>query len=1280
MIGTSIGPYRILAELGRGGMGTVYVVEATTPVEGIPPGAQIALKVFHPHYLGNAEILGRFLQEARLGSSIRHPNVVRTFEGGTAEDPSRGTLHYLAMELVEGQTLRDLLREIGPFPEPLALLVARQVAAALEAIHAAGIVHRDVKPENLLVTRDHRVKVMDLGVARIREESVRLTRTGEFLGSLPYASPEQLTGGDDVDGRADIYALGVVLYECLTGRNPFVSADPLATMRRHLEEIPEKPGILNPQISHVLEELVMTCLEKKPQDRFRDARGLLEALEGGAASAWWQARQTMALDARGVPVRRLHVVRETAVHGRERELGALRRWFHEAASGRGRVALLVGEAGIGKTRLVDELAASLEAERANFQFLHGSTPPEGPLRPLQPFSEALVDWFAGVDDLEEALVPLLRRTPVLLPAFAAFLRGAPPPAGAEPLTRDSVLTVAADALRTFAEDRPTILVVDDLHFADEETRRLFAYLARQAPDLRLLLVGTARPEQAMTEYLSTLERMPLVERLDVSRLGAREAVALLREVFGSERAVQEVGLRVLEKADGNPFFLFEIVRGLKERGAIEAQADGTYAARLAFTAVDVPSTVKDILLLRLQDLDEDDMDLLRVAAVQGFEFDPDVAGDALGVERLPLLKRLGRLERRHRVVRHLGYRYRFDHHLIRETLYEDMAPGLLEEYHRLVGEALRRRAAPPEVVAGHFFRSNRPDEGIRDLLPGLHRLRDAFQNDAGVELSEQGLQALPAGADPQVETLRFEVLLLQAAFLDRLGRRDRQEQALEEARRVADRLGGPERAIRIFDRLSGMFANTGRFEEARRAAESALAAARGANDRRGEAKASMSLGMVAWNLGRPEEALALYERSLVLARELADRAEEADVLNNLGAVAQSSGDYEHARRLHEEALEIQRGLGNRYGEARSLSNLGIVAYHLGRYEEARRYHERALDIRRQVGDRHGESSSLNNLGAVAHYLGLYDEARAYHEQALALKRQIGDRAGEATSLNNLGNVAYAVGRYDEAERMHAMSSSIRREIGDVRGQAASASNLGVVVLELGRLGEARDLHERSLALNREVGDLEGAATALACLGSLATARGDFEAAQRLLEESRGVCRSVSDTRGESYALAGLAELARQRGDAAGASVQAEKALELRRGISYSNGVLTSCLQLSDLLQEVGGGEVRARGLLEEAVHLAGKLGAKGYEALARARLALLDRAEPPGVELGSLPPSLETEVLWALLRLARARGDASEEQAHRLRLRALLEKMAASLPAEEREAFWTRVTPNRLVR
>ena len=195
MEGKRIGPYRLLAPLGRGGMGTVYRAEVQKTVAGLSAGTVVALKVIHPHLLETEGFFKRFLREAEIGRQVEHENVVRTFDCDALLVDGQQQ-NFLVMEYVEGQTLRDLLDELERVPEELCRHIGREIAQGLAAIHAAGVVHRDLKPENVLITPDHVVKVMDLGVARLDDEAIRLSQAGAFVGS------PRVRGAGAVPGRA----------------------------------------------------------------------------------------------------------------------------------------------------------------------------------------------------------------------------------------------------------------------------------------------------------------------------------------------------------------------------------------------------------------------------------------------------------------------------------------------------------------------------------------------------------------------------------------------------------------------------------------------------------------------------------------------------------------------------------------------------------------------------------------------------------------------------------------------------------------------------------------------------------------------------------------------------------------------------------------------------------------------------------------------------------------------------------------------------------------------
>ena len=257
--------YAVGELLGRGGMAEVYL--ATDRVLDRP----VAFKVLGGWLANDATFVERFRREALAAARISHPNLVAVFDAGSA-----GDRHYIVMEYVAGETLADVLRKDGPLDPARATRIASDLADALGVAHAARMVHRDVKPANVMLTPDGRTKLMDLGIARSLDgESI--THASSILGTAGYVSPEQARG-ESVDHRSDIYSLGCVLYEMLTGRPPFEAADPLAVAYKHVHETPALPTSVDPSIPPALEAVTLRAMEKDPEARFQSAADMASAL------------------------------------------------------------------------------------------------------------------------------------------------------------------------------------------------------------------------------------------------------------------------------------------------------------------------------------------------------------------------------------------------------------------------------------------------------------------------------------------------------------------------------------------------------------------------------------------------------------------------------------------------------------------------------------------------------------------------------------------------------------------------------------------------------------------------------------------------------------------------------------------------------------------------------------------------------------------------------------------------------------------------------------------
>jgi len=1075
-----IGAYTIVSELGSGGMGKVYLAEATSE-EG--ERTRVALKVVHTHLLETPGFFKRFLREADIGKKVEHENVVRTLDVDALKVAGE-QLNFLVMEYVEGQTLRELLDELERVPEELCRHIGREVAQGLHAIHRAGVVHRDLKPENVLITEDQVVKVMDLGVALLKDEAVKLSQTGGFIGSVQYAAPEQFEGVEP-DHRADWYALGLMLYELATGRHPSTADDISSLLRLRLQETPRPAGQVNPQLSAYFEEVLKGLLARDREQR-------LDFLPD-EDSEWWRERAKAVRKETKRPLRRIRIPRETALYGRDAELARLSELFDRARTGDAQVVLIEGEEGIGKSRLVDEFVGSLRDE---VNFLFGTYPPGSAATAAGAFSTAYREHFGA-----DGCAAWLTETPLLASGFDAVLRGEPQPEGQEPLTQESLQTVFVHATRAIAAEGPAIILIDELHFAPEEGRSLFAALARAIPGHKVLLVGASRPGLP-ADWVADLK----ATRLELSRLGPKDLVRLLEDSFRSERLAAELAGQIAVKSDGNPFFAFEIIAGLREGQFITRAGDGTWTRTQVIEQIRIPSSVMDLIQARIAELDEEDRDLLDVASCLGFEFDPLLVGEVVGLQRIPLLKRLAQIDRRHRLIRAAGTSYVFDHHQVQEALYESLSELLRREYHAALGESLEAGAgdavdgALALRLAEHYLRGAAGERALRWLEAALEHLDAGYLNHQAIDLTDRALAVpgLLSGAR------RAEILLRQGERLDLLGRREEQRAALAEALRLAEEAG---------DVLL-------------------------------EARARRARGLLSHRVSEHDAALPELERALELWAAAGDKAGEASALANLASVYVDTGRLAEAEDGFFRAAALAREAGDRRLEGSIANNLGIVFRNLGRFAETKEHYERALAIARDMGDRRGEATALGNLGIVHKNLGRFAEARERFRADLRLSREIGDRRNEAITLVNLGPHEARLGDPDAAAKALAESLTISREIGARRVVGYGLHAQGNLALAGGDLALARTRFEAALAIRREIGYPSGIGQTLLRLARVAAEEGEEDEALRHCGEALAIAREMNAP--EMLAVAAL-ERARLPGGDVAAALEAFGDLEARLG-------------------------------------------------------------------------------------------------------------------------------------
>jgi tRNA A-37 threonylcarbamoyl transferase component Bud32/tetratricopeptide (TPR) repeat protein len=751
MDSNTLGVYRLDARIGQGEMGEVYRAFDTRL------NRAVAVKLMRDARTEHVIAVERFLREARAASALNHPNIVTIHEIG--ETPTGD--HFIVQELIDGHTLRSLLESELPFATIVD--IGRQVARALAAAHAAGIIHRDVKPENIMVRGDGYVKVLDFGLARVVDpnwtelttRSKHGTLPGTLLGTTAYMSPEQART-EPAGPPSDVFALGVVLYEIAAGRRPFVAPTPAGVLAAILTEEPSPLARLNPAVPYALDALVQRMLAKEPERRpsAREVDDELGSIQRGDVAA--------ALSSTAAAAGRKTV-------GREEERAALRRAYARVKDGRSVLLGISGEPGIGKTNLVEDFLAEL------------TTGAERPIVTRGRCSERLAGAEAYLPILE-ALDNLLHRntgpavnsvmktvapTWYVQVATAALdtsssiaeLRDQAPAASQERMKRE-----LGALFQEISRSRPVVVYLDDLHWADVSTIDLLNYLASRFADMRVLLLAAYRPaEMALTQHpflsiRNDLRSHGAFEELALRFLEPADVQQYLALEFPKHSFPSSFIAMIHAKTEGSPLFMADLVRYLRDSGGI-AQENGTWVLARAVSDAprDLPESVRSMIDKKIEQLDDTDRRLLTAASVQGHEFDSTVVGEAAEMEAAEVEERLDVLERVHVFVKRgleqefpdltLTLKYQFVHVLYQNVLYASLQPTRRTTLSGRVARALvTHHGAQAASVAGQLAVLF---EAARDFAASAQYFYTAAQHAVGLfafrealSLADRGLNVL----------------------------------------------------------------------------------------------------------------------------------------------------------------------------------------------------------------------------------------------------------------------------------------------------------------------------------------------------------------------------------------------------------------------------------------------------------------------------------------------------------------------------------------------------------
>jgi eukaryotic-like serine/threonine-protein kinase len=1039
------GRFRIVRFLGRGGMGEVFEAEDLELRE------HVALKTVRPEIATDTHAIGRFRQEIQLARRVTHQNVCRIFDLF-----HHGNITFLTMELLQGETLAQRLRRQGRMDSTEALPIVRQMVAALAAAHAVGIVHRDFKTGNVMLIgaqgQEVRAVVTDFGLARSKQSHSEgeSGATVGLVGTPAYMAPEQLEGGD-ITPSVDIYALGLVIYEMITGAQPFAGDSPLASAVKRLQQPPPTPRKIVPGLDPIWDAVVMRCLERSPGDRFAavgDAAKLLlgESVAPGVRPGHrWLLWNVLAflLVITLVLGYTMRVVRKPASAPLKPRRSVAVLGFKNV-SGRADAAWI-------STALSEMLSTDLAAGE-RLRTIPGESVARTRIELSLPEAETLAN---------DTLAKIRRNLGTDLVVLGSYLVLGEGPAGQIRLDLRVQDTVAGEIIAAVAESGAQENLFQLISAGGVRLRQrlgLGELSSSQAGGVRASLpAGPAArwyaEGLAKLRSFDTLAARDLLQKAvaaDPNHPLARSALAAAWSSLGYDGKAREEARRAFDLSGNLP---------REERLSVE----GRYGEAMK----DWPKTAETYRTLF--NFFPDNLDYgLRLSAAQ------TAAGK--GSEALLTLEALRKL---------VPDDARID-------LEEASTANSLSDFRRTQVAAAR---AAQKGVAG----------GAQLLLANARILEarawwELSEPAKSLSAAEEAKRIYQAMGDRSGVALSLNnIANVLSSQKDLAGAKKMHEEALAIYRQVGNKKG----MASALNNVAISFKDQGDLERAKSAQMESLAVRREIGDKSGVAVSLSNLATVFLDQGDLDVARKMYEESLAICREIGEKRGAVRAMLNLAVVLKDQGELASAKPMLQESLAIRRQIGDKRGSAIALFNIALVLSLQGDLSGARKTYEEALAINREIGDQRGIAYALFGLGEIFKAQGDLTGARKYFEDALAMRDQRGEKATAAETRLSLAELAIDEERHETAEELaRSAAQEFRHEKADFAAAQAHLC-LSRSLLVRGKVREAQKEIDRAAALLKKNTNLYARLSFGIAAARAGAALGRRDEALRSLEAIRG---------------------------------------------------------------------------------------------------------------------------------------------------------------------------------
>ena len=1101
------GRYKIEHKIGEGGTSVVYLGHDTKNNK-----RKVAVKMLRKNRISRRiEDIIRFRNEAGTVSKLNNPNIIKVYEIDEFEDS-----HYIVMEYIDGKSLQNIMKEGNDYNLNKILDIITQISDTLGYIHNAGMVHRDLKPSNIMINEKKETKLIDFGLAQIKEFS-KIKSTETIVGTFSYMSPEQCgVIKRTIDERSDLYSLGIIFYQLLTDQLPFNGNSISSIIHQHIAKTPESPRKRRKDIPEVLGKIMLKLIEKDPEKRYQSARGLLNDL-----AKYKKGERNFVL---GLKDKLVKLSYRTILIGRDEELNQLKTIFNDALNGKGSVCLIDGQAGRGKTRLVEELQDYVYAKDGSI--ISGKCFSGDNKMPYGVFKETLNVYITKYNnysekkrsEVKEKIKKGLGELGMIIlnlnPIMKEIIGECPPLVELEPDRENKRFLMVVS--RFFQElaliEDGLVFILEDLQWSDEAGHKLMMEITQNISGFPLLIIGTYRNNEVnkaheLKKYIeiSKENELPLHE-IHIDLFDKKKMNQFISHLLHeNEENTTEISDFILQKSKGNPFFATEVLKQLINENALFYKDSNWNINHKILDKMEISSSILEIVLKRISLLNKKEINILSYAAVIGRRFDIKLLFKLTEFKKQEIIEIIDKSIKLQLLKEDLQEKGKmlFVHDKIKEAFYSNIEKVKLKKLNLEIAKTIEKmnKDTIEDVIfdlAYHYIEAADKENTLQYAYSAGIKAKEGYANEEALKYFSIGRDILEEqGQKSQDRWLEFMEEIGDVYLI--IGKND---EAIKISMQILPFMKTKFRKAAIYKKISEAYFKKADWENCEKYGKIGLKLL---GEKLPVKKVSVIFGIIKQLIThilhnflpiifirkKPNPQSKKYKliiwfyiilewsyilsdiskfirsvlRMINLSESKIGMSKELGMsIGAYASVCMAIPLFKSAVKNHEKAISLRTKLNDEWGVAQSLQFLGFCYEWQGEYEKGNEYFKKSIHIFNKIGDTREIGMSTVGLVHNYYYLSSYDKAKITTDQYFKIVDHAKNNYGISDYYINMARCNLEAGDHEKALKNALKSYTLSNEKNIWFIHCVASIELGIQFLEKGDIKRALEYLEEADSL------------------------------------------------------------------------------------------------------------------------------------------------------------------------------------------------------------------------